>query len=93
MGCHGVVSEGSHVPEWRNRGQSDVKSYLFLVSFAAGVNSEEGEFCDGLDLEGVYCDTMLGNDEPKEVSSGDAEYTLEGIQADIVLTTPVKDNV
>jgi hypothetical protein len=49
-------------------------------------------FCDSLDLEGVHSDAMLGNDEPKEVSDGDAKYTLEGIQADIVLATPLKDN-
>jgi hypothetical protein len=36
---------------------------------------------------------MLGNDEPKEASDDDAKYTLEGIQADIVLTTPLKDNL
>jgi hypothetical protein len=48
--------------------------------------------CDGLDLEGVHCDAMLGNDEPKEVSSGDAKYTLEGVQADIVLMTSLKDD-
>jgi hypothetical protein len=45
-----------------------------------------------LDLEGVDCDAVLGDDEPKEASSGDAEYALEGIQVDIVLTTPVKYN-
>jgi hypothetical protein len=31
----------------------------------------QGDFCDGLDLEGVYYDAALGDDEPKEVSSGD----------------------
>jgi hypothetical protein len=46
-----------------------------------------------LDLEGVDCDAVLGDDEPKKVSSGDAKNTLEGIQEDILLTTPVKYNV
>jgi hypothetical protein len=45
-----------------------------------------------LDLEGVHYDAVLGNDEPKEASSGDVEYALERVQADIVLMTPVKDN-
>jgi hypothetical protein len=45
-----------------------------------------------LDLEGVDYDFFLGDDEPKEASTGDAEYALEGIQADIVLTTPLEDN-
>jgi hypothetical protein len=45
-----------------------------------------------LDLEGVHCDVVLGNNEPKEASDGDAKYTLEGVQADIVLATSLKDN-
>jgi hypothetical protein len=49
-------------------------------------------FYDVLDLEGVHCDAVLGNDEPKEVSGGDAEYTLEGVQVDIVLSTSLKDD-
>jgi hypothetical protein len=49
-------------------------------------------FCDSLDLEGVHCDAMLGDNEPKEVSNSDAKYTLEGVQADIVLATSLKDN-
>jgi hypothetical protein len=36
-------------------------------------------FCDSLDLERVQCDAMLGDDEPKEASDGDAKYTLEGV--------------
>jgi hypothetical protein len=43
-------------------------------------------FWDSLDLEGVYYDVVLGDDEPKEASDGDAKYTLEGVQADIVLS-------
>jgi hypothetical protein len=49
-------------------------------------------FFDSLDLEGVYYDVVLGDNEPKEASSGDAKYTLEGVQAVIVLATPLKDN-
>jgi hypothetical protein len=46
-----------------------------------------------LDLEGSHYDVVLGNDEPKEVSSGDAKYTLEGVQADIVLETLLKEDL
>jgi hypothetical protein len=35
---------------------------------------------------------MLGDDEPKEASYGDAKYTLEGVQEDIVLSTSLKDD-
>jgi hypothetical protein len=45
-----------------------------------------------LDLEGVHCDVVLGDNEAKEASNGDAKYTLEGVQADIVLVTSLKDN-
>jgi hypothetical protein len=45
-----------------------------------------------LHLERVYCDAVLKDNEPKEASSGDTEYTLERIQADILLMTPVNDN-
>jgi hypothetical protein len=45
-----------------------------------------------LDLEGVYYDDVLGDDEPKEASHSDEKYSLEGIQVDIVPTTPMKDN-
>jgi len=45
-----------------------------------------------LELEAIYGDATLGNYEPKEASNGDAEYTLEGVQADIVLTTPLEDD-
>jgi hypothetical protein len=45
-----------------------------------------------LDLEGVDCDVVFGDDEPEEASNGDTKYTLEGIQVDIVPTTPVKYN-
>jgi hypothetical protein len=51
-----------------------------------------GNSCDGLDLEGVYGDATLGNYEPKEVSNDDVEYTLEGVQADIVLPTSLEDD-
>jgi hypothetical protein len=49
-------------------------------------------FCDILDLEGVQCDSVLGDYEPKEVSDGDAKYTLEGVQEDILLATSMKYN-
>jgi hypothetical protein len=45
-----------------------------------------------LDLEGFHYDAMLGDDEPKEVSDGDMKYTLEVVQADIVLATSLKYN-
>jgi hypothetical protein len=44
-----------------------------------------------LDLEGVHCDVVLGNDEPKEAFDGDTKDTLEGIQVDIILSTSLKD--
>jgi hypothetical protein len=44
-----------------------------------------------LDFEGIYGNTVLGNDETEEVPSGDVEHTLERIQADVVLTTPLED--
>jgi hypothetical protein len=47
-------------------------------------------FCDILDLEVVHHDAMLGNDEPKEASSGDTKYALDGDQVDIILATPLK---
>jgi hypothetical protein len=46
-----------------------------------------------LDIEGVKCDAMLGDDEPKEASDGDTKYTLEGVQADIVLSTSLKEEM
>jgi hypothetical protein len=36
---------------------------------------------------------MLGDDEPKEASSSDEKYTLEGVQADILLSTSLKDDL
>jgi hypothetical protein len=45
-----------------------------------------------LDLEGVYCDAVLGENQPKEASGGDEKYTFEGVQADIVVVTPLKEN-
>jgi hypothetical protein len=45
-----------------------------------------------LDLEGVHCDAVLGDNEPKKASDGDAKYTLEGVQADIVLETSLKND-
>jgi hypothetical protein len=45
-----------------------------------------------LDFEGVHGNTALGNDESEEVPHGDAEYALEGIQEDVVLTTPLEDD-
>jgi hypothetical protein len=49
-------------------------------------------FYDSLDLEGVHCDAVLGDYEPKEASGSDAKYTLEGVQLDILLATSLKDN-
>jgi hypothetical protein len=51
-----------------------------------------GNFCDSLDLEGVYSDAVLGDDEPKEASDGDGKHTLEGVQVNIVLLTSLKDD-
>jgi hypothetical protein len=45
-----------------------------------------------LDFEGIHDNSALGNNEPEKAASSDAEYTLEGIQADIVLMTPLKDD-
>jgi hypothetical protein len=50
------------------------------------------KFYDSLDLERVHNDIVLGKYEPKEASNGDAKYTLEGIQAEIILATQLKDN-
>jgi hypothetical protein len=52
-----------------------------------------GNFCDSLDLEGIHSDVVLGDNETKEVSRGDVKYTLEGVQADIVLETSLKDDL
>jgi hypothetical protein len=45
-----------------------------------------------LDLEGVHSDVVLGDNEPKEASSSDTKDTLEGVQADIILATSLKNN-
>jgi hypothetical protein len=45
-----------------------------------------------LDFEGVHSNTALGNDEAEEVPYGDIENALEGIQADVVMTTPLEDD-
>jgi len=45
-----------------------------------------------LDLEGVHSDAVLGDNEPKEVPESDAKDTLEGVQANIILATLLKDN-
>jgi hypothetical protein len=45
-----------------------------------------------LDFEGVHGNTTLGNDEAKEAPYGDTENALEGIQADVVLMTPLEDD-
>jgi hypothetical protein len=49
-------------------------------------------FRDSLDLEGVHRDVMLGDNEPKKVSSSDAKYTFEGVQADIVLVISLEND-
>jgi hypothetical protein len=83
MGCRGIVSEGNHVLKWHS-----------LVQIAiVGVNPRGGwNFCDVLDFEGVHGNTALGNDESKEAPGSDAEHALEGVQADVVLTTPLEDD-
>jgi hypothetical protein len=45
-----------------------------------------------LDFEGVHGNTALGNDKAEEVPNGDIENTIEGIQADFVLMTPLEDD-
>jgi hypothetical protein len=35
---------------------------------------------------------MLGENVPKKSSGGDAKYTLEGVQADIILATSLKND-
>jgi hypothetical protein len=45
-----------------------------------------------LNLEGVHCDVVLGDNEPEEASEGDKKYTLEGVQTNIILSTALKDN-
>jgi hypothetical protein len=32
-----------------------------------------------LDLEGVYCDTVMENYEPEEACNGEIEYALERV--------------
>jgi hypothetical protein len=58
-----------------------------LVQIMRGWN-----LCDGLDFEGIHGNTALGNDEPKEAPCSDAEHALEGVQAIVVLTTPLEDD-
>jgi hypothetical protein len=89
MGYHDTVSEGNHVCEWCNVGQSNVKTWLCLLGSAYGANYN---FCDSLDLEGVHCYVILGDNEPKKASCGDAKYTLERVQEDIILETYLKDD-
>ena len=45
-----------------------------------------------MDFEGVYGNIVLGNDETEEAPGGDAEHTLERVQANIILTTPLEDD-
>jgi hypothetical protein len=45
-----------------------------------------------LDLEGVHSNAVLGDDEPEEETDSNAEDTLEGVQADIILTTSLKND-
>jgi hypothetical protein len=46
-----------------------------------------------LDLEGVHHDVVLGNNEPKEASSSNTKYALEGVQENIVLATSLEKDV
>jgi hypothetical protein len=48
--------------------------------------------CDSLDLEGVHSDVVLGDDEPMKTSNSEEKYTLESVQADIILSTSLKDD-
>jgi hypothetical protein len=45
-----------------------------------------------LDLEGVHSDAVLGDDETEEASNSGAKNALEGVQADIVLATSLKND-
>jgi hypothetical protein len=45
-----------------------------------------------LDLEGVHHDVVLGDNEPKKAYGGDAKYTLEWVQVDIVWVTSLKND-
>jgi hypothetical protein len=45
-----------------------------------------------LDFEGIYGNTTLGNNKTEEVPCGDTKHTLERIQEDVVLATPLKDD-
>jgi hypothetical protein len=46
-----------------------------------------------LDLEGVHSDVVFGYNEPEEVLDSDTKYALEGVQADIILVTSLKNDV
>jgi hypothetical protein len=50
------------------------------------------DFCDGLYFEGIHGNNTFGNDESEEVPGSDAEHTLEGVQVNVVLTTPLEDD-
>jgi hypothetical protein len=45
-----------------------------------------------LDFEGVHSNTALGNNKTEEAPCGDTKHALERIQADVVMTTSLKDN-
>jgi hypothetical protein len=45
-----------------------------------------------LDLEGVHSDALLGENEPEDAPKSDTEETLEGVQADIILATSLKND-
>jgi hypothetical protein len=45
-----------------------------------------------LDFKGVHGDTTLGNDKTEEAPYGDTENTLERVQENVVLMTPLKDD-
>ena len=67
---------------WTN--QQGVGEGLFKI-----IKSSLGMF---IPLEGDDSNAALGHDKPKEVPSSDTEYALEGVQADVVLTTPLEDD-
>jgi hypothetical protein len=45
-----------------------------------------------LDFEGVHSNIALGNNKTEEAPYGDTKHTLERVQADVVLMTPLKDD-
>jgi hypothetical protein len=77
--------------EWYSKEGYDVvkeKTHYIVIGVVEGGHS----FCDSLDFEGVHSNTTLGNNKAEQVPCSDTEHALERIQADVVLTTPLKDD-